>query len=169
MTETIIGNPELDYLFEDSGFKSKIRRNSNNELAKIYDQIKLEIPQKGDIVSAEYQGILSNQHIFSVTGYKDDIRVEDKGSESKYLKNVEKGDFVDVLIANVDNNHFYIRGSIAELYESRAHQNLKSLSEGTSVTAQIRSLNPAGYDVEILHGGVTLPAFMPNTLAGIIL
>ena len=167
MTETIIGNPELDYLFEDSSFKAKIRRNSETKLAKLYEQTKLEIPQKGDIVSAEYQGILSNQHIFSVTGYKDDIRVEDKGSESKYLKNVEKGDFVDVLIANVDNNHFYIRGSIAELYESRAHQNLKSLSEGTSVTAQIRSLNPAGYDVEILHGGVTLPAFMPNTLAGI--
>jgi ribosomal protein S1 len=31
----------------------------------------------------------------------------------------------------------------------------------------VKSLNPAGYDVELTHGGVTLPGFMPNTLAGI--
>ena len=42
-----------------------------------------------------------------------------------------------------------------------------SLAEGQTVTAYIKSLNPAGYDIELSHGGVTLPAFMPNTLAGI--
>jgi small subunit ribosomal protein S1 len=44
---------------------------------------------------------------------------------------------------------------------------LKSLEEGESVTAYIKSLNPAGYDVDVYQGGVTLPGFMPNTLAGI--
>ena len=28
-------------------------------------------------------------------------------------------------------------------------------------------MNPAGYDIEIVHDGITLPGFMPNTLAGI--
>jgi ribosomal protein S1 len=167
MTETTIGNPDLDYLFDETSTKLRFKKNLNTELGKLYESISLHIPQKGDIVSAEYQGIFSNQHIFSVAGYKDDIRVENRPSESKYLKNLEVGDFVDVLIANIDNNHFYIKGSIAELYETRAHQNLKSLEEGTSVTANVKSLNPAGYDVELLHGGVTLPGFMPNTLAGI--
>jgi len=167
MTEVVIGNPELDYLFDDTSFKARQKSESYKELARLYEKTVLQIPNKGDIVSAEYQGISSNQHVFSVPGYKDDIRVENRASESKYLKNVAKGDYVDVLIANIDNNNFYIRGSISELYESRAHQNLKSLEEGASVTAQIKSLNPAGYDVELLHGGVVLPGFMPNTLAGI--
>jgi hypothetical protein len=35
-----------------------------------------------------------------------------------------------------------------------------------SVTAYVRALNPAGYDVELENCGVT-PGFMPNTLAGI--
>jgi ribosomal protein S1 len=45
------------------------------------------------------------------------------------------------------------------------HENMKSLEEGESVTAYVRALNPAGYDVE--NCGVTLSGFMPNTLAGI--
>jgi small subunit ribosomal protein S1 len=62
---------------------------------------------------------------------------------------------------------FFIRGSISALYESLARQNIKSFQEGQSVKALIKSVNPAGYDIDILHGGVTLSAFMPNTLAGI--
>jgi ribosomal protein S1 len=88
-------------------------------------------------------------------------------SESKYLKNSNIGDVIDVLILDVDQDNYYINGSIAAIYESRAHHNLMSLAEGQSVTAYIKSLNPAGYDIELSHGGVTLPAFMPNTLAGI--
>lgn len=167
MTETIIGNPALDYLFEDDSFNARKKSKAHEELSKLYNSISMSIPKSGEIVSAMYSGIEANQHVFSVAGYKDDIRVENRTSESKYLKNVSKGDFVDVLIAHVDNDNFFIRGSIAELYESRAHQNLKSLEEGASVTAHIKSMNPAGYDVEIIHGGVVLPGFMPNTIAGI--
>jgi ribosomal protein S1 len=60
-----------------------------------------------------------------------------------------------------------VADTLSNLYESRAHANLKSLKDGESVTAYIKSLNPAGYDVEVYQGGVTLPGFMPNTLAGI--
>ena len=167
MTQTVIGNPELAFLFEDNSFKAGKKSEVYEKLSKLYNSIKMSIPNPGDIVSAEYTGISANQHVFSVSGYKDDIRIEDRASETKYLKNVKVGDFVDVLVTNVNNDNFYIKGSITELYESRAHQNLKSLEEGASVTAHVKSINPAGYDVEILHGGVTLSAFMPNTIAGI--
>lgn len=110
---------------------------------------------------------MANQFVFSVDGFKDDVRVEDKPNEAKYLKNCNTGDEVDVLITEINHGQYFIKGSIASLYESRAHENLKSLEEGESVTAYVRSLNPAGYDVEITNGGVTLPGFMPNTLAGI--
>jgi ribosomal protein S1 len=44
------------------------------------------------------------------------------------------------------------------------HENMKSLEEGESVTAYVRALNPAGYDVELENCGVTLSGFI---LAGI--
>ena len=166
MTQTI-GNPELEFLFEEGNFKTKKRSKESGEMAKLYDAIRVAVPQKGQVVSAVYHGIMGNQHIFSVEGYKDHVRIEDRLSETKYLKNSNQNDVIDILITEVNHDNFFIKGSISELYETIAHRNLKSLEEGTSVTAHIKSVNPAGYDVEIMHGGVVLPGFMPNTLAGI--
>lgn len=124
-------------------------------------------PEEKSIIKAKYNGISANQHLFSVAGFKDYVRVDNKTVENKYLKNLNVGDDVDVLITSVDHDNFMIRGSISEIYESMAHQSLKSLDEDAIVTANIKSSTPAGYDLEIIHGGATLPGFMPNTLAGI--
>ncbi len=172
MTKTTIGNEELAYLFdEDDSFsaKSKNKKKSKayRDLEKLYNLNDVSVPKTGEVVSAKFVGLSSEQFIFSVGGYKDDIRIDDKMSESKYLKNTSIGDDIDILIVDVDQNEFMIKGSISSLYESRAHQNLKTLGEGKSVMITVKSLNPAGYAVELSHGGVTLPGFMPNTLAGI--
>jgi ribosomal protein S1 len=161
-----VGNPNFELLFEEKSYK-KGRNMSDKDLDDLYNSIKLDIPQVGNVVRSKYQGVMANQFVFSVDGFKDDVRVEDKPGEAKYLKNCNTGDEVDVLITEVNHGQYFIKGSIASLYESRAHENLKSLEEGESVTAYVRALNPAGYDVEITNGGVTLPGFMPNTLAGI--
>ncbi len=161
-----VGNPDFELLYEQRSYK-KGRNMIDKELDALYSSIKLDVPQVGNVVRSKYQGIMANQFVFSVSGFKDDVRVEDKPGESKYLKNCNTGDEVDVLITEVNHGQYFIKGSIASLYESRAHENLKSLEEGESVTAYVRALNPAGYDVEITNGGVTLPGFMPNTLAGI--
>ena len=166
MIETI-GNPELDFLFEEINFKNRKRTEKEIELSKLYESTFVDMPYEGQIVSAVYAGETKSNFLFSVRGYKDDVRVDNKLSEAKYLINCEIGDVVDVLVVSIDHNNFYIRGSISTLYENRAHQTLQSLKEGESVTAHIKSLNPAGYDVEIRNGGVTLQGFMPNTLAGI--
>ncbi len=136
-------------------------------LAKLYENMIIHIPSKNTIVNSKYEGIFSNQHCFSVVGYKDNIRIDDKPSESKYLKNTNIGDYIDVLITNIDNKIFLIEGSIANIYENAAHASLKALDDTVVILATIKSLNPAGYDVEISHNGITLPGFMPNTLAGI--
>ncbi len=52
------------------------------------------------------------------------------------------GDIIDLLIIDVNNNNYSIKGSVASLYESRAHANLKSLEEGSSVTVVIKGLSP---------------------------
>lgn len=161
-----VGNPDFELLFEETSYR-KGKNMSDKALDALYSSIKLEIPQVGNVAKSTYRGIMANQFVFSVDGFKDDVRVEDKPGEAKYLKNCSTGDEVDVLITEINHGQYFIKGSIASLYESRAHENLKSLEEGVSVTAYVRALNPAGYDVEITNGGVTLPGFMPNTLAGI--
>lgn len=169
MTEILdpnLGNPDFDTLYIEDVYK-KGRNMKNAQLEALYENVNLITPESGAVVRAKYEGAMAEQFIFSFDGFKDDIRVESKQSEAKYLKNCEVGDQVDVLITSVKHDHFFIKGSIASLYETRAHENLKSLEEGESVTVYVKSLNPAGYDVDVMNGGVTLPGFMPNTLAGI--
>lgn len=169
MTEILdpnLGNPNFESLYREDFYK-KGQNMKNVELDALYANLILKTPEAGTVVRAKYEGSVSDQFIFSFDGFKDDIRIENKPSESKYLKNCEVGDQVDVLIIAVKHDHFFIKGSISSLYENIAHENLKSLEEGESVTVYVKSLNPAGYDVDVMNGGVTLPGFMPNTLAGI--
>jgi ribosomal protein S1 len=134
---------------------------------KLIENITISRPKKNQMVTGTYRGTLSGQHILSVSGFKDDVYIENRPGETKYLKNTQVGDKIDVLVVNVDEDNYNIQGSISAIYESRAHETLKSLEENLVVVAQIRSLNPAGYDIDILLEGITLPGFMPNTLAGI--
>ena len=166
MTNTLIGNPELASIFDEE-YSNKGLKKIDKDLKKLYNLDEIKNPIVGQVVSARYCGQLSQHHLFSVIGYKDCIRVEDRLSEAKYLKNSRVDDFIDVLIVDINQDNYFIKGSISALYETRAHETLKSLEEGQSVIAIVKSANPAGYNVDIAHGGVTLPAFMPNTLAGI--
>jgi ribosomal protein S1 len=161
-----LGNPDFDLLYADDTYR-RGQKLEDKYLDSLYDSIKIETPTTGSVVRSTYLGMMSNQYVFSVVGYKDDVRIENKPGEAKYLNSIEIGEQVDLLIMEVVQSTYFIKGSIASLYESIAHENMKSLEEGESVTAYIRALNPAGYDVELTNGGVTLPAFMPNTLAGI--
>lgn len=165
MTETVT-QEELDSLFIDPE-DLKISSNEYKELEELYNSYDMINPNIGDVVNGVYKGKISEQHVFSVKGYKDDVRIEDKPSETKHIDNLEIGDSIDFLITNVNTMDFFIKGSISRLYESRAHLNIKNLEKNQSVTAYIKDINPAGYDVDILEGGVVLDAFMPNTLAGI--
>ena len=156
--------------FDDAKRKNMRLKSTDPEYLKfdkMYEDYFIQIPVSGTIVSSIYEGIYSDQHCFSVKGFKDFVRIENKSSESKYLKNTKVGDQIDVLITRVDNNIFFIEGSIASIYENAAHQSLMSLDEDVVVMGLIKSMNPAGYDIEIIHDGITLAGFMPNTLAGI--
>jgi small subunit ribosomal protein S1 len=168
MTETKneMGNPDFDLLYSNDIVKDKTTK-EYQELSALYESTITEMPKAGQVVNGEYQGVSYEQYVFSVSGFKDDVRIDVKPSESKYLRDTEVGTFIDIIILNVNHDDFFIRGSIESLYESMAHVTLKSLNDGESVQAYVKSLNPAGYDIELIHGGVVLPAFMPNTLAGI--
>jgi len=139
----------------------------NQKLREMYEKFLLQTPVEKSIVKGTYVGVYSNQHCFNVSGFKDYVRVDNRHTENKYLKNCQVGDSIEIYIRKVDNNNFSIDGSIAELYETAAHESLKSLEEDAIVIALVKNINPAGYDLDIVHDGVTFAGFMPNTLAGI--
>lgn len=124
-------------------------------------------PKPGTVVTGRYVGLSGGYHQFFVDGFKDYLHVDDRYTENNYLKNSSPGDELDVIITDVNDDEFFIHGSISTLYESMAHENLMGLEGDVIVDAHIRNSNPAGYDIDLIYKGVTLPAFMPNTLAGI--
>jgi len=138
----------------------------NSILQKMYDGYNFQLAKEGEIVNVTYVG-QTKDHLMFDGGFKDYVRVENRQNESKYLKNTNLGDKVDLIITEVDEVNFIIKGGLSSLYESRAHQTLKSIDEDQFVNIFVRELTPAGYNVDVLYEGVTLPGFMPNTLAGI--
>ena len=158
---------DFDLMYQEISFKRKKKDVKYKELHDMYSSYSVRTVSKGETVNATYQGIISNYHIFTMDGLKDDIRIDNKPSESKYLKDSKVGDLIDIYISDINETNYLIKGSLVELYETRAHRNLKAISEGMHVIALIKEINPAGYSVEISHSGVTLSGFMPNTLAGI--
>lgn len=132
----------------------------------LYNDMEVHVPKADTIMNLKYVG--QSQGFFVFDGnFKDYVRVEDRLLEAKYLKNTQIGDSVDVYILNVDEDNYDIRGSIAAIYESKARYSLVNLEEGISVVCDVKDSTPAGYFVEIFWEGITLPGFMPNTLAGI--
>lgn len=141
-------------------------RMSYEELEKLYSQYEVKNPVAGKVSTVTYVGEYAGDFVFE-GGYKDYVRVPQNQSESKYLVNTEVGDELDLLIVDVNETDYQITGSISALYESKARQSLTNLDYETPVNVKVNELTPAGYSVDIYHESVTLPGFMPNTLAGI--
>lgn len=167
---TIYGDPELSYLFDEDKKTSKRGSNKKNvsiELLEEYESIDYRIPKKGDFVVAKFSGKTNEEYLLSVDGFKDFIRVDNKGSEFKYFENLQTDDSIEVVITKIDNNDFLIKGSVSMIQEKIARDLISKFKKGDFVMGKILSMNPAGYEVEVRQGAVSLAGFMPNTLAGI--
>lgn len=156
---------EDDFDFDMKKLEDKLTIR-NSLLEKMISGYQFDFPTVGQVVNATYVGSQGEYFIFEHS-FKDYIRVENRTHEAKYLKNTAIGDKVDVEITQVRDRDFIIKGSLSALYETRAHETLLNIEEDEFVTAHIKELTPAGYNVDIFYEGVTLPGFMPNTLAGI--
>lgn len=135
-------------------------------LNSLYDSMIVNVPIQGQVYSLTYVGQNKESLMFE-GGFKDYVRVENKTSELKYFKSLNLGDEVDLLISRVNNSNYFIEGTVAGLYESKAHDTIKALKEEESIVAFIKEMTPAGYNVELQYDTIILPGFMPNTLAGI--
>ena len=73
---------------------------------------------RGMVVTGNISDITSNEVIIDVGG-KDTITIERRGTEDKICKQLEVGKFIDVLINNVSENPYMIKGSVAELVKHK--------------------------------------------------
>lgn len=153
---------DLDFDFEITPEQIK----EEEFLTQLYNGTAVKTPIVGNTYNVKYVGSTNDSLLFE-GGFKDYIRVDNKPQELKYFKSLNIGDKVELLIHNVNNTNYFIYGSIAQLYESKAHDTIKSLKEEDSITAFIKETTPAGYNVELEYDSIVLPGFMPNTLAGI--
>jgi ribosomal protein S1 len=165
MSKRIYGDPRRLHLdmFPDLNIQTSEERARQEDQ---YTSTELNKPTKGTVQNLVYLGKNESHHIFD-GGFKDYVRIENRPSESKYLVNTQIGDSVDVFITDVQETNYFIKGSLVDLYETKARKSLTELDEGSPVIGRVKELTPAGYSVEIDYEGVTLSGFMPNTLAGI--
>ena len=75
---TIYGDPELSFLFDEDKKTSKRGINKKNvpiELLEEYESIDYRIPKKGDFVVGRFSGKTNEEYLLSVDGFKDFVRV----------------------------------------------------------------------------------------------
>jgi len=159
------GETDVDFDFDTDVRTDEQLENQKELLDYLLDSTPVT-PKNGEVYTLTYVGANEESLMFE-GGFKDYVRVENKPAELKYFKSLKTGDLVDLLIHNVNNKKYIINGSIAQLYESKAHDTIKSLKEEESILALVKELTPAGFNVELQHDTIILPGFMPNTLAGI--
>lgn len=123
-------------------------------------------PSEGEVVSAIYINADGNDILFDA-GYKDYIRIPKDRGEIKYVDGVSNGTPMSVMIDRVSNDPFYITGTLSGIHERTMRIELDALEDNGFITAYVKSMNPAGYDMEITKDGYCIQAFMPNTLAGV--
>jgi len=155
----------------DFDFDTQIKSDRELEIQKslldsLHGTTTLNVPIGGEVYTLTYVGQNKETLMFD-GGFKDYVRVENKTAELKYFKTLNIGDEVDLLVSKVNNSNYFIEGTIAGLYESKAHDTIKALKEEDSIIAFIKEMTPAGYNVELQYDTIVLPGFMPNTLAGI--
>ena len=175
-TESTIDINALDFwekIESEENRKKRVRRFDEISDAEkklylgLYDGAKIPKLNPGDITTGKII-LISEKEIIINIDYKDNIYVDLKKSDKKIVHSMGIGDDIDVMITEVNDEPFEIKGSITELIKSKVADKLKDVfTQLTPLTAKVIELIPAGFMMDIEMDNITLNAFMPNTLAGV--
>lgn len=142
----------------------------NEEYKRLYSAIEKSILEMREIGKNEIiNGKIvkkSEREIVVDFGYKDYIFVE--MPKNDLAKDLEIDDMIDVMITEIQDHPFLIKGSITELIKANVNNKFKKyFFEKLPLTAKIKEMIPAGYMLDIYMDNITMEAFMPNTLADV--
>lgn len=152
------GNDDLNSLNED--YKRLLNAVLDKE--EDYREVKL-----GDIIKGEIYSISKKEIVIDIN-YKDFLYVDNKLSDLKIIENLKIGDQIDVVITEINDNPFYLKGSITELIKMNVSEKLKDYYYNNKhLIALVTEMQPAGFLLDIEMDNVIINAFMPTTLAGI--
>ena len=165
---------------------------SNNYIPKYNDLVKEVDTKKGEIHSSIinkfklYEGIQTFEQVVkntvvngkvimitekSVTldiNNKDNIIIDRRGGEEKICKQLSVGQYVDILITDILDKPYQIKGSLSELVKIKSNNKMiEYFKNKTAINAHVIDMIPAGYMLEINIDGIIIDAFMPNTLADV--
>jgi len=173
------GDPELSYLFEQGEKRNKKIKTKKGEVIysnepyaeEFYNLLsgaehQTVIPKVGSTVVGRFVSSCNSDLNFDI-GSKDWLRVDKNKRELNFIQGRGTSDDFEILVTEVNDNPYSIKGSVAALYEAQAHRDLKDIDRNSPVEAFIKEWTPAGYNINIIHQGVHLSGFMPNTLAGV--
>jgi len=122
--------------------------------------------EEGQIVEGVIENISRKEVVINVD-YKDFIYVENTSTDWKFVKNLQIGDNIKVLIVGVSYKPSYkIKGSISELMRMDVERRIKTFyKDKLPIDAKAISKNSAGFMVKLEISGIEIDAFMPNTIA----
>lgn len=128
---------------------------------------------EGETITGKLVGESKGKEYLFDIGYKDYLSVEIKERETVALaqygndeNSVVFGTKVDILLTEVRENPYTIRGSISAIYRQNAIKELIE-DEDLYVDAIVKEWRPAGFTLELNYKGEKVQSFMPNILAGV--
>jgi 4-hydroxy-3-methylbut-2-enyl diphosphate reductase len=152
------GNDDINSLNED--YKRLLNAVLNKE--EDYREVKL-----GEIIKGQIYSINKKEIVIDIN-YKDFLYVDNKLSDLKIIENLKIGDQIDVVVTEINDNPFYLKGSITELIKMNVSEKLKDYYYNNKhLIALVTEMQPAGFLLDIEMDNVIINAFMPTTLAGI--
>ena len=121
----------------------------------------------GDIITGQIAK-LNNKEIVIDVNYKDSIYVDVKAPDLRIIQNLNVGDDMNVMVTEIYDNPYQMKGSITELIKLEVANKLRDFYKNSvALTAKVLELIPAGFMLEIEMDHISITAFMPNTLAGV--
>lgn len=144
-------------------------------LYELYDNCDVDYGLKltpGVEIDGKIVGESGDDYLVDVD-YKDYIRVEKKNEEIQSLyrysdedDNINFGTPVSVMVTEVKENPYLLRGSFAALSKRDAQEDM--IKDKTIILdAKVLSWSPAGFKLDLIYDCFKFAAFMPNTLAGV--
>ena len=134
-------------------------------LKKIEEGKYLNNLQIGDVIEGIVVEINKKDVIIDIT-YKDNVFVDLKTLDPDLLENLKIGNSIQVMITQISDDPYFIRGSVNEIVKMNVSNKVKeAFNENTFFYATVTELIPAGFMLNMEVEGINVKAFMPNTLA----